>query len=666
MDYQLRPPAVPLVVCDPFFSIWAFGDTLHAGQTRHWTGAEHPLVALVRVDGETFRLVGGRPSDHQAMAQTSLAVWPTRTVATFEGAGVAVELEFATPAIADDLDLLARPVTWVTWRVRSTTGEAHEVQLYFEVWPEVAVDSPAQKVTWHRPRVKGLDVLACGSSEQDVLGKIGDDVRIDWGYFYLAAEQGQQGQSSLVPHPEAHRRFLDAGELPREDSLDMPLAPNDWRNVATLGMSFDLGEVGGEPIRRRAILAYDDRFSAELLHRRLRPYWRRTGWNAAELLRRSATEADALIERCRTFDENLFTQLVTAGGQHYAELCSLAYRQATAAHKLAADTDGAPLFLSKENFSNGCMATVDVAYPALPFYAQLNPALLEAALRPVCEYAESPRWPFPFAPHDLGRYPKANGQVYGGGERDEENQMPVEECGNMLIMIAALARATGSAAFAQRYWPLVEQWADYLAEKGFDPENQLCTDDFMGHLAHNANLSIKAIVALGSAAMLAAMRDLSEPATRYRTLAERFARSWLDAAAEGDHTRLAFDQEGTWSQKYNLAWDRLLGLDLFPAELAQREVAFYKTQLNPFGLPLDSRGTLAKLDWCLWTATLAESDADWQALFEPIYHWANTTPDRVPLADAHWSDTGKHRNFRARSVVGGVFIKLLAETGLGG
>jgi len=320
------------------------------------------------------------------------------------------------------------------------------------------------------------------------------------------------------------------------------------------------------------------------------------------------------------------------------------------------------LFLSKENFSNGCIATVDVTYPSAPLFLALNPALLWGMIEPVLQYAASPRWKFPFAPHDLGTYPLANGQVYGGGETTEENQMPVEECGNLLILVAAYVHYSNQTDNAEKYWPLLHQWANYLLKYGCDPGNQLCTDDFAGHLAHNTNLSLKAILAVGSFAALANKLGKPAAAKKYRKAAEKMATRWQRQADDGDHYRLTFDKLGTWSQKYNLVWDQLLGLALFPATVARKEIAFYKKMQNKYGLPLDCRTAYTKLDWTVWSATLATTPEDFAALTAPLYQWMNETPTRVPLTDWFWTtDAGAQVGFQARSVVGGLFIKLLKE-----
>ncbi len=189
------------------------------------------------------------------------------------------------------------------------------------------------------------------------------------------------------------------------------------------------------------MVAYDDLYSLEYFQRKVRPWWRRNGAGAAEMLQSARADYPTLVRRSKTFDDELMADLRRAGGEQYARLAALAYRQAFAAHKLVADADGTALYFPKENFSNGCIGTVDVFYPSAPIFLLLNPELLKAQMRPLLDYARMGRWRFPFAPHDLGTYPLANGQVYGGGEQNETNQMPVEESGNMLILRAgSLAR----------------------------------------------------------------------------------------------------------------------------------------------------------------------------------------------------------------------------------
>ena len=394
---------------------------------------------------------------------------------------------------------------------------------------------------------------------------------------------------------------------------------------------------------------------------KLRPYWRKDGAEASDLINAAVDDYNSLAQECERFDAQLTADLQRAGGEKYAKIAALAYRHCFAAGKFVADRNGQPLQFCKENHSNGCIATSDVFYPMAPQFLLMGPTLTKSVLVPFMEYAASERWRFPFAPHDLGTYPKANGQRYGGGEKSEQNQMPVEESGNMLILFAALAKMEGNADFAARYWDQLSQWADYLQAKGFDPENQLCTDDFAGHLAHNVNLSAKAICGLASYAMLCEMRGKRAEAEKYAKLAKGFAKKWAEEASSGDHYRLAFDRPKTWSQKYNLVWDRILGFGLFPDKVVKTETAYYRKVQNKYGLPLDSRSDYTKLDWVLWTATLTNDRDDFEAIVGPVYRFLNETPDRFPMTDWYFTSTAKRRGFTARPVVGGVFLRMLYD-----
>ena len=662
MTLPFRPPAVPLVTHDPYFSAWSVSDELTETEVRHWTGTNYGLCGLVRIDGQTFRCIGTNPSDVPAMAQTGLEVTATRTTYAFEAVGVHLSLTFLSPLLPHDLDILARPVTYLTWEARATDGGTHEVAVYLHVQGEWVVNTASQAVVSARYHQPGMDVVRMGSAKQPVLETAGDNLRIDWGYVYLAVPQETGAVTALIEADPGRQAFAETGTLPDADLIAAPRPAHDGWPV--LACALMLGAVSATPVSRHVLLAYDDVFSIEYFYRKIRPYWRRDGWGIAELLQAAARDYPALTTRCADFDAEIAQDLLQVGGEKFAALCALAFRQCIAAHKLAVDFDGTALFLSKENFSNGCIATVDVTYPSAPFFLLFNPDLLRAMLTPILDYANTSHWRFPFAPHDLGTYPLCNGQVYGGGERSEVDQMPVEECGNMLILVAALIQVDGDTQYAEKYWPLLAQWADYLREKGLDPENQLCTDDFAGHLAHNVNLSLKAIMGLGSFAGLCEKTGRAEEAAAYRRTAQTMADEWVQMASDGDHYRLAFDKPGTWSQKYNLVWDTLLGLHLFSPEVARKEVAYYKTKQNVYGLPLDSRSDYTKLDWIVWTATLAEDPADFAALTEPLYTWADETPARVPLTDWYWTTDGKKAGFQARSVVGGLYIPLLKDAAL--
>jgi hypothetical protein len=589
----------------------------------------------------------------------------TTTAYRFEAGGVQLTVEFCTPMLPSDLRLLASPVTFVRFAAQATDGQDHEVAIYFDASGEWVVNKPGQEIAWQRMGgpVGGMQLVSMGSIAQPILATSGDNRRIDWGYLYVGVAADQDHHVVVAAHT-ARGQLVETGRIPQVDDREMPRPANeDWPVIAC---TVDLGTVSEGPVDRTIVLAYDDVYSIEFMGRQLRPWYYKAHGGFLPMLRDLIPRRDAIRRACASFDRELLRDACAIGGQVYARLAAISYRHTWASGKIVVSPDGSePWFFHKECFSNGCMATVDVSYPASPFFALFSPDLLNGMAAPILEYAGSDAWPFPFAPHDVGRYPKGNGQVYSTdretGALKIERQMPIEECGNVILMLAAGARARGSTAFASRYWGLLTQWAEYLKDHGLDPENQLCTDDFTGHLAHNANLSLKAINAIGAYGMLCEMRGLGDEAAEYRAAAREMAKQWPIMADDGDHYRLAFDQPGTWSMKYNLVWDDILGLDLFPPEIARREVAFYLKTQNTYGLPLDNRADFTKSDWLVWSATLAEKRNDFQAMIRPLYRFLHESPDRVPFSDWYFTSTAKVRGFRARPVIGGVFIPFLQD-----
>lgn len=623
-----KAPAYPLLVHDPYFSVWSFTDELNASPTKHWTGREQAMTGWIEVDGHRYGFM--RDSADERARQTRREMNATQTIYGFNCGPVDLVVTFTSPLLIDDLDLLSRPASYVSFNVRSNDGARHAVAVSFGVSTDMAVNVPTQEVATRQYVSQGLSLLKAGTVSQDILAKKGDDLRIDWGYVYVAVKNGLG-----IQRIEAQR----AG---------------DSTGSRLLLTTMDLGPIGAAAKERVVLVGYDDLYAIQYFKHDLKGWWKlKPGTTIEGVLAKAHRDYGVVLQKCLAMNKRIYADAVKAGGETYAKLCVMAYRQCLAAHSLVKSPEGELLWLSKENFSNGSINTVDVTYPSAPLMLCYNPSLVEGMLNGIFYYSESGKWKKPFAAHDLGTFPIANGQTYG-------EDMPVEECGNMIILTAAIVKAENSVAYAKKHWPTLSTWAQYLAVNGFDPANQLCTDDFAGHLARNANLSIKAIVALGCYARMAELMGEKDTAARYRAMAVSMAQRWQRLADAGDHYALTFDNKNTWSQKYNLVWDKIMLLGLFPAAVYQKEVAYYLGKQNAFGLPLDSRKTYTKSDWILWTSTLAARRADFERLIDPVYKYATGTPTRVPLSDWHETTNGRQVGFQARSVVGGYFIRVLA------
>jgi hypothetical protein len=585
-----------------------------------------------------------KPTSLTKAEQLSVNVTATQTTYTFKCGGVGLTVNFLSPLIASDLDLLSRPISYIDFNVESKDGKPHQTEITFAVSGDIAKNERKQLVKITNGQQEGVKYLKSGVEGQKILAKSGDDVRIDWGYAWLASANPQN-----ILSVSSTKKIIAASE---GRILNETGSEGNQQQFMTSSIKLNIAK--NKKSSSMVLLGYDDLYSIQYFEKNLEPWWKKLHGSMENLLNQASKDYPQILAQCKDFDKQLFSDAYKAGGNEYAELCVAAYRQSLAAHKLVRGENDEVLFPQKENFSNGSIWTVDVTYPSAPLSLVYNPVLLKGMVEPIIQYSESGRWTKPFPSHDLGTYPLANGQTY-------PEDMPVEEAGNMILLTAAICKADKNIAFAKKHWETLSRWVEFLVKDGLDPANQLCTDDFAGHLARNANLSMKAIAGIGAYAQMAAEMGDKQKAGNYYSIAKQYASKWITMADEGDHFALTFDKKGTWSQKYNLVWDKLLGLNLFPQSVYDKEVAYYITKQNEFGLPLDSRKTYTKSDWVMWTATLANNQKDFQTLIHPIYKYLTQTTSRVPLSDWHETTNGKQVGMQARSVVGGYFIKMLED-----
>ncbi len=622
---KLRAPAVPLITIDPYFTVWAPDTNINFAVTEHWSGKSNSIVGTVKIDGEEFLFLGYHRDVHK-MKQISLDIDALSTTAVFANGKIELTAKFTTPVVLDDYRLLTRPVSYLELSWKSLDAGSHEVSFNIAVSEELCLDgahqSPVEMKAVETESAKGM---CMGNTVQKPLNKSGDDVCIDWGYVYLMTNSADAETAETTLEGKTHLNVCAAAEE------NTPLM---------------------------YYFAYDDIVSIEYFGKHLKSYWNKDGQTILEAIEEAAEEYCGLIPRCKAFAEKIYNDAYEAGGEQYAELLSLAYRQVVAAHKLVLDENGDILYISKECYSNGCAATVDVSYPSIPMFLLYNPELVKGMIRPVIRYANSAEWKFDFAPHDVGQYPLLNGQVYG--ENLLKYQMPVEECGNMLVMYTSVALAENNASFAAEQLELLRKWCKYLIEYGADPGNQLCTDDFAGHLAHNCNLSLKAIMGIEGMAIITDMLGERENAEYYRSEAKKMADIWLKTAINEDgSSKLAFDRPGTFSMKYNMVWDRAWQTGLFTQEFMDNEILSNMKHFNEYGMPLDSRADYTKSDWLVWTASMASSDEVFCEYIAPLWKFYNESVSRVPMTDWYDCVNGRWVSFRHRTVQGGLFMRVL-------
>lgn len=632
-EYQLTPAQKRILKA---------GDNVIAAHCHNTTGGSY-------IDFGLYENVMKNTETVKKAVQNSVDVMATSSYYNFTCGPVTLDLVFTAPMLIDDLDLISTPINYVSYQVTSTDGAKHDVQFYLATSAQLTVNEMSQPTVSETVTENGIRYLKAGSEQQNVLGRSGDLISIDWGYLYIPAINGEISVASAI---DTEATFAADGKLP--SSAPSAIRSSNRSNMPVLAFCNDLGNI--TQACSFMLIGYDEVYDMQYMKKNYKAYYARNGKTIFEAFEELRDSYDDIMARCRTLDKTIYDDGLAAGNVQYAEMLAGNYRLVMAAHKLFQDDKGQPLYFSKENKSNGCVNTVDLTYPESPLYLTYNPTLQKGMILSILDYALSDaRKGKNCAAHDLGQYPLANGQVYG-------DTMPLEESANIIILVNAIGRVTGEWDWTAPYRSTLKTWAEFCRTEGQNPGNQLCTDDFKGPSEQNTNLSVKAIMAVAAyAEILENTGGSKREIDKYRNAAKNMALLWEADARDGDHYRMEFHKPGSWSQKYNLVWDRLWGYNIFPPEVLDREIKFYLNHQDRFGLPLDSRDKMTKSDWILWTAAMAPDTETFLKFSDLHYKYINETSSRIPLSDFYWADSGVSCNFSARSVLGGLWMKVFRD-----
>ncbi|KAJ4287091.1 hypothetical protein N0V88_007785 [Collariella sp. IMI 366227] len=570
-----RPPAVPLAVRSPYLNAWlqgGSGGVLPGSWPRHWTGGILGWQGLVAVDGVTYNWLGAAPGPEHAK-QVSLEYTSTKSIFTFDLASkVTMTVTFLSPVYPDDMGRQSQQFSYIVVKAKSADGQPHDVQVYMDVSGEWASGDIGQVVQWDTGVTGDLSYHMFSRTNQEEFKESSEIA--SWGNWYLTTRSGsgltwQIGQDTALRGHFANNRVLTNSK----ESNYRPVN-QEWPVFA---FSHDLGSVQNGEVERLFTLGL---VQDNVIHfagegKQLRPVpglWSSYYPDQMSAVTAFYNDYRHACEASTALDHRIQTDSENAAGKDYAIITTLAVRQTFGALQYAGTPDKPYIFL-KEISSNSDIQTVDVIFPAYPIFMYLNATLGRYLLDPLFENQESGAYPNKFAEHDLGTFPVAKGYPDGNDE-----PMPLEECGNMIIMTLAYAQRTGDTGYLITHYPILRQWAQFLVEESLIPADQLSTDDFAGTLANQTNLAIKGIIGLRAMSEIAKITNNDDP---FGEVAQRYLEGWQNLAINKDanppHTTLSYGDNDSHGLLYNIYADALLSLSFIPSSIYSMQSTFYPT-----------------------------------------------------------------------------------------
>ncbi|KIY46672.1 DUF1793-domain-containing protein [Fistulina hepatica ATCC 64428] len=653
------PASVPLAVRTPYLSAWlaqGTGTALNNAWPTFWTGTNLGWAGFIRVDGTSYSYLGAASvpdATYVQAEQLSLEFTATQSVFVFSAGGVNITVSFLSPVEPNDFVKHSTPFSYMALSVQSTDGAAHSVQLYSDISAEWVTGDNSLTANW-TTTTGDIYTYQVQLEDQTVFGEISDHIQQGSAYYSTASVDGityQTGEDTVV-----RAQFLNNGVLENSEDTDFRAVEDDWPVFA---FAHDLGDVteSSEPIvvsvglLRDPVVEYI--IANDAIQDRSLYLWSEYS-SSQEIIAAFLSDYSDALTRAEALDAQLYAD-ASAISSDYAAVCALSVRQAFAATEMTIsraddgswNTSDILVFL-KEISSDGNVNTVDVIFPAWPLFLYFNAEIGEYLLEPLFLYQETGQWPEEYSIHDLGStYPQALGHNDG-----DDEAMPIEECGNMVIMTLSVVQALGDTAWADRHYKLLDQWTQFLIADSLIPGDQLSTDDFAGALANQTNLAIKGIVGIGAMAEIARLLGNEDTASNYSSIAQSYVSQWQVFATSdnGEHLTLSYGNSSSWGLSYNLYADKLLNLSLFPSSVYEMQTSWYSTVE---GLSKSMFSSLYKQYWQSLTSAIVTDDSVRDFFISSVAKYASDGLNSVPLSDWYDAISGISDGFEARPVVGG-------------
>ncbi|CAK3896360.1 glutaminase A L-glutamine amidohydrolase [Lecanosticta acicola] len=634
----LTPPVLPLIVRNPYLSTWLAKarDEPWTEWPMFWTGGSigFGVLASLPETSTVYPLLGkphdslDRDSSHYSIAfpeylgaqydasttNLSYAIPSTKS----SNGSVELVLSFLSPITPTSTLRQSIPASYLTVHVKGNL----DIDLYVDVNGQWVSGNRGSHIRWNllqsqQESAGKLKTWRVRRSNEELFTEWED--RAEWGTLHFtgpADANHESGTSAIL-----RNRFSKTGTLNNEvdDSFRTIM---DEEPVFAFSKSFNLsgGAYGDEAVEDSVMFTVTHiqdpvtQFASSRGLTMMRPLWMSYFFSDEALISFHYHDFKHANALAADYSAQLAKDAYRSGSDNYKDIVELSARQVMGATSFSGTPDNPILFL-KEISSNGNCQTIDVIFPAFPFFLYTNPKWLAYLLEPLIEHMLSGQYPNDYAMHDLGtHFPNMTGHSDG---RDE--YMPVEECGDILIMGLALVNslqygatheagspwsalgmpkdistleAPGSTSpfalpatletrqgifglddqwggvtsqrqaekWLSRSYKLWKQWTGYLIEFSLHPENQLCTDDFAGWLPLMTNLALKGIIGIRAMSELAEVMGEKEEAKHYRNISDSYIWVWEQEgmAHDGGRAKLAYNWQGSWTTLYSLYADALL------------------------------------------------------------------------------------------------------------